>query len=256
MATQNPSDPLYETTLYANLKENGAGILFPFMGQPSVVRNLIHSTMMQRRWARKNGTAEERSQAIRLSNMSLAGVALSAVAMSAIRLAFRLATRGEWPDDDDEKERAAHDMVSGAAQELMEGFVPGGGRLVYPLTHVFLGGPSKSRKKGEPITAAEVATRINKAFQYGEIEAMPIRAVRNAVGGISDIAKYSGSTDEVDEERVERGMVKLLDGIAMMSGGVVPAGAVQLVRVGAGLAGEPLGAVDAAQEKKSRKLKL
>jgi len=241
--TENPSDPMQETNFYAGIKDASAGLLVPFQGQPTIFQNLLLSDWLDYRWALRNGEKQQIKASARTFRFSLIGICASAIISTAIGTAAYLLAKGvRKPDDmdDEEKSQAAARFVIDTLAEITGAAVPMGEKLL---------------KAGGDI-AFEKGNLLNRLAAHARrtdgVDMMPLQDVAGVITGLNDVFKYSDSNESVDEERVERGLVRLVNGLSGLSGGTIPSGAVQTAKLIMGAAGEPLGDVQGEQRRVRR----
>lgn len=219
-STQNPSSPMQETLIYEQLKKSGLGIVFPFMGQPTVAANLLARDINRLRGAMKAG----RSTKGRVRSLALTAVGLSAsVAMTAaIRAAIRAATKGEWPDDEEERNRT----ILQATNEALDLLMPGAGKALDTAMSL--------RNRG----LARDTSIIGKIVE--------------AFSGFARDASAMAE-DGIERGRLERCLDRLATAVSMTFG-LPYSGPMQTVKAAAGLAGEPFADVDG--DNRPRKIRL
>ena len=226
-ATQNPSSALEETGLYVAVKTDALGILFPFLGQPAAVSNLILRDWVSARAAMRTGRGRRR--ALGGLSLTLAGIAANVILVGLVRQVVAAVSRGRppWDEDDD---RMGYAILS-SAREAIDVLHPLAGRVLDVL--------AKS-------VQAIVAPR-----GVGELDLFETTLERN-VGGILDgfaelvqvlRRPYRG---DVEDAKLQRSIMRLLEGVGGVSGLPV-SGPMQYVRMGAGAAGYPLGDVTGAR---------
>jgi len=212
--TQNPSTALEETVMYRGLKKSGfAGLFLPFMGQPTVIADYVGQQLdIARDEAKTNKKAAMKRRGIVVIGALITGL-YAVVQRAIVRLASKGLLTGEEPDDE-EKEQQTLYLVGDAIQELADIGIPGLGRIA-----------------DIPITIAD-ALRTGKRDGFrnlqrpgsiiGRISSSGIRAIR-------ELLEWK-QTKEIDVDEVD----------------------IQVVKVGAGLAGEPIGKSEKKKKKKKK----
>jgi hypothetical protein len=205
--SQNPSSALDETAMYEDVKKSGWGILLPFTGQPTVAASMLTRDMLAFRHARRSGAG--RGKALRDIGVTTFALLLSVALTALVRNLIRSASKGFPPEKDD---REKEQEIWNVGQELLDLVVPGAGR------------------------GLDV---VQSLMNRGEIRDMSLitRSVSQTWRGFQDIGKGS---EAADDERVERGVIRLLEGVSTW-GGLPIGGPLQAAQIVAGAAGEPLG---------------
>lgn len=113
--TQNPSTALEETAWYRDAREGGLGFAFPFLGQPTVARNMLVRDIVMYHGAAPG----EKLKAARGIAYTIVGLAASMATQNMIRnLLYELATRG----DERDKDKKVMDYLRDILDHVFPGF--------------------------------------------------------------------------------------------------------------------------------------
>lgn len=196
--TQNPSSALNESELYLNVRENPAlSAMFPFVGEPVVSRNMIHSAIVG--YLNAKTPAERRSARGSLA-FATAGIIMNmAVSAGVTAVLYALKHRDE-PDD----EKAAKLTAIAQLSSLGDYLVPGFGGFVTESLRASLG------------------YGMNPNSMIGGL-------FENVIRG----TKRMADTDAYDETRL-RGLLDAVEGSLTIAGVPGTGGAAQIARTALG----------------------
>jgi len=233
--TQNPSSALDETGLYTAISEAPTvSLAFPFFGQPTVQSTMLLNDSLRVRNARRAGKHVGRE----FGNLASTVFAIAANAGFNAILLYALRALRQDPMDDDEEKKARNRWMAimiGASELLDSVFMPGSGRIAYPLMEL-----AKSIKKkadaGDDISAVKEASVLLRRFTDEVNDNLILRAAGKATRGFDDIVR---GMDDQDEARMLRGVVDLADTVGMATG-LPTGGLVQMTDLIAGITGNPL----------------
>jgi hypothetical protein len=222
--TQNPSTPMEESGTYRDLRTSGLGFAMPFMGQPTVVANKMQ---MEFELARKSGS-------YRRFASTAAAVVVAAAITAGLRKLVRSLSAG--PDDDEDERSRDREMlrlVDDFAGELASVAFPGLDRIVgdvWKYVYAYSTGDMQMKPRvAEDQTMMAPIARAGMGVVNGTIQA------------------FQG---ELTEAKAEKLMLSAHQLVGLAAG--LPTGGVeQMVRVGFGAAGAPLGKEDDEPKKRS-----
>lgn len=207
-ATQNPSSAMQESVIFEQVKKSGLGIIFPFLGQPTVAAALLARDMLRLSGASKAGKPTAREA--RNLALTAGGLFASAVMTAMVRAAFRAATKGEWPPDDpdEEAQRAGLQMLS----EAMDTLLPGSGKALDAVAGLVDRGVARDTSQ---------LGRITEALS----------------GALRDSAELSDG--DFDPDRAARALDRMAQAVSMLTG-LPYSGPMQTVKAAAGASGNPI----------------
>ena len=248
--TQNPSTPLEETGYNIMLKENPlAGAAFMFFGQPAVASSMLLTDLQRAGYAHKSG--QGKAKAYKNVLRSIAALTASSLFTVGVRRAVSLASGGMlalfWKmmtgDDDEENKALAQQNewdALGFVGDLTDSLTGTPGLSMFTTSLANLGKTAMSfdadtEKKGTKLLAAG-----GKAFE-GEATPAFISAISKGYRAAQNAARYYESEDrEEDWWRLEKAGLDAIETVGAWSG-LPTGGPVQILKVGSGLAGHPLG---------------
>lgn len=191
--TQNPSSALDESDLYLDLRENPQlSIMFPFTGQPVVMRNLIHASLLN--W-RNAATPEARTKArnglVHVLVGTLANVALS-LGLSALIYAMK---HRDGSGDDKERDKR---LLAQAASEVGDMVIPGFGSSVIDAFRAMTSGGSGYSPSMVFDVAENIIRGIKKMWNADE-EAETITGAMSLFDGITTAlgVPFTGGASQV-----------------------------------------------------------
>jgi DNA polymerase III sliding clamp (beta) subunit (PCNA family) len=191
-ATQNPSSALDEAPAYMTLRDSGLGGLFPFLGQPMAARNLIVRNHLMLKGAIRSGNRQKVRQARKALAMSVAALAGNLVLEIAVRSALRALSRTKPPDDEDKDRELMYKLMQ-LTQNILDFLVPTSGRVFDYL-------------------------REAASFRGARDISLMGAAVTKAFRGFFRVVNPYDRDDEFDADKLERGILDLIDGAGMLLG--------------------------------------
>lgn len=227
--TQNPSTAIEESGFYTAVKETGgAGLIFPFFGQPTVASNILLKDAQKLFYAMKtnNGKAKAATDLA----LTLSALSFNSIFASRLQLLIGLAAAGALGagGDDDEKERQKWYAMSRLITEHFDSALPGIGYLFGDTASKFIESMVKDENSvGE--AASDAFEEFRQFFNdnmFGSIVSRTGRSFSNVVEAWSD----------EDYEKLLKNSLNLADSLGALSG-MPTGGFVQGGKVIGGLTG-------------------
>jgi DNA polymerase III sliding clamp (beta) subunit (PCNA family) len=207
--TQNPSSALEETRTYSQVKESGLTLLFPFLGQPTVMSNIL-----LRDWLiYKNAKAGKKAKAARGLIFTMLAVASNIALVVGLQELWMAMKKGFKKESDEDKRRKR--IALNAAGNVIDLYAPPASRLLDIIDGVSAQGTIRDESM-----AGRVLENYAKAYR-----------------GIKEI--YAPGKD-YQPEKVEKGFDSLAKALSMTTGAPV-GGLIDIGEVVAGLSGHPIG---------------
>lgn len=197
--TQNPSDALDESAMFIYVRNSAFSIIYPFIGQPMVARNLIHGAAVQAAHAK---TATEKSHAYMAILFAALGLAANEAVNEWIRTGLAaLRTRGTGDDDEEKTWRF---RVQSIVANMADMLVPGIGSMV-----------------------VDVLSSLSSGGQYRP-QSLQLSAIYTALRGVTRIASAK------EEAAYLKGAFDLVEGVFTAVGAPYVGGVMQVGRVALG----------------------
>jgi len=196
-ATQNPSSAIDESIIYMKIRSSGFGGLVPFLGQPVVSRNMVLRDHLLLQGAKRRGDSARIKEARKNLAMTVSALASNLVLEIVVRSTMRAMRQTKPPDDEDEaKEKEILRWVVDVAINICDFLLPSSGRVFDYIRGI----AANFRGARDPSMVGAALFKTYHGFRR-------------------IISPYSGVNDEYDAEKLERGIVDLLEGSGMLMGG-------------------------------------
>jgi len=171
--------------------------LVPFLGQPVVSRNMVLRDHLLLQGAKRRGDSARIKEARKNLAMTVSALASNLVLEIVVRSTMRAMRQTKPPDDEDEaKEKEILRWVVDVAINICDFLLPSSGRAVDYIRGI----AADFRGARDPSMVGAALFKTYHGFRR-------------------IISPYSGVNDEYDAEKLERGIVDLLEGSGMLMGG-------------------------------------